>query len=312
MKDRILRLLSSCTLALLLGCASLPSAHAGKMKVVASIPALAALARTVGGENVRVSSIVRQGFDPHAVQASAAMVPPLAEADLLISSGVEYDHGFLHALILAAANPRILEGAKGHLEASENIEIVETLSGKQDPSTVLHHTEGNPHYLYDPRNAAIVARDIADKMSELDRRNAETYQANAARLVSELAAFADEQAHRFSVVAASKRRAFSYHRSFSYLFDWLGIELIDTLETSAGYPPGRGRVRELSQRAGAGAAPLVLQESYLPTSHSRRLAEKTGGRLVRIADAPDFERGQDYLSHLRQLVDAIHGGLSEP
>src|ERR1044072_5825811 len=66
------------------------SAHA-KLKVVATLPDLASLAREVGADKVEVSVLAKPTEDSHFVDARPSFVVQLRDADVLIDGGAELE-----------------------------------------------------------------------------------------------------------------------------------------------------------------------------------------------------------------------------
>jgi zinc/manganese transport system substrate-binding protein len=58
-----------------------------KLKVVATLPDLASLAREIGGDKVEVSAMAKPTEDPHFVDARPSFVVQLRDADVLIDGG---------------------------------------------------------------------------------------------------------------------------------------------------------------------------------------------------------------------------------
>ena len=99
----------------LLGPAALAPADS-KIKVVATIPDLADMARHIGGDLVEVSSIATGVENIHAVPMKPSFATLLNQADVLLLLGLEAEHAFLPALLEASRNPRILRDAPGYID----------------------------------------------------------------------------------------------------------------------------------------------------------------------------------------------------
>ncbi|HEX8538653.1 MAG TPA: metal ABC transporter substrate-binding protein, partial [Cystobacter sp.] len=163
---------------------SLP-AHAD-LKVVASLPDLAALAKAVGGEHVQVTALALSTQDPHFVDAKPNLALELNRADLLLAIGLELEVGWLPTLQNGARNQRILPSGPGFLDVSQFVNKREVPQTPTDRSNGDVHPGGNPHYLYDPNMGLVVAQGIAEKMIALDAKNAQAYRANLAKFTDEL------------------------------------------------------------------------------------------------------------------------------
>src|SRR4026207_13364 len=167
--------------ALGLGAISLISAQAtAQLKVVAPTPALASVAREIGGNRVNVVALAKPTEDPHYVDAKPSHIVTLNRADALIEGGAELELGWLPPLLENSRNAKISAGAPGRIVASEGIRLLEKPT-TFDRSKGDVHSLGNPHFLIDPMNAKIIARQIAEHFAQLDPKSAAAYRANLAK-----------------------------------------------------------------------------------------------------------------------------------
>src|SRR3989454_6039507 len=134
---------------------------ADKIKVVATIPDLADMARHIGGDLLDVSSIATGVEDIHAVPMKPSFATILNKADVLLLLGLEAEHAFLPALLDAAKNPRILRDAPGYIDCSAAVTVLEVPT-RLDRSLGDQHPMGNPHYNLDPVSMKEAARAIAE------------------------------------------------------------------------------------------------------------------------------------------------------
>lgn len=299
--------------ALILGALwlSLCSVPAGAtVKVVATVPGLAAIAKEIGGEHVRVDSLCDPAQDPHYVDARPDYVVLLNRADLLLVNGVELEVGWLPSLLVSARNPRIQPGSKGYFDASLHVELKEKPAGKVDRSMGDIHPGGNPHFLYDPRSVASVAAAFQKLLSEQDPPHSSEYQANARRFLSGLMELSREQSARFASLPEAKRNIVAYHRSLVYLLDWLGLREIATVEPKPGISPSPGHTAEVLGIMKEMGVYVLVQESFYGTSTSKSLVEITGGRLVVIPGGVDVDAGQSYLDFLKGIADDLYAAVS--
>src|SRR5262245_27761659 len=144
-----------------------PAAAQGKLNVVATTEDLAAIAREVGGDRITVDAIARGYQDPHFVEAKPSFILKLQKADVLIVVGKELEIGWLPPLQQQSRNAKVQIGGQGFLDASLHAEILDIPQGQITRAMGDVHPQGNPHYWLDPENGKRVAKDIADKFSEL-------------------------------------------------------------------------------------------------------------------------------------------------
>src|SRR5439155_10098042 len=149
------------------------------LKVATSLTDLASVARFVGGKHVQAQSLCRGYEDPHFVPAKPSLMKSIQHADVFISTGLELDGGWLPLVLPGSRNPKIQPGAKGFIDASQGVDVLEKPSGTVSRAEGDIHPLGNPHYYGDPKALEVVADHLAEAFSNLDPPNAAEYAANA-------------------------------------------------------------------------------------------------------------------------------------
>lgn len=286
------------------------AALAGKLKVVATLPSLAAIAAEVGGDDVEVVTLATKNEDPHFVDPRPNYVLELNSADLIVFNGMELEVGWLPPLLTQCRNPGLVAGKPGHFDASAFITPQGVPTGKVERSQGDVHASGNPHYLFDARSGARVAAALAERMAELDPAHEDGYLERGDRMVAELETFAREQATRFGELSDDKRRIVAYHASLGYLKDWLGLHEAATIEPLPGVAPDPGHVAAVLKTIKTDRVPLIVQERFYPSSTAEKLAELSGARLIMLDGNADFAAGERYIDYLRRLTDALYEPLA--
>ena len=293
-------------LAALAGLSASRTASAA-VDVVATVPDLAALVKEVGGAKVAVTALSLPTQDPHFVDAKPSLVLKLNRADLLVAVGLDLEIGWLPALQTSARNPAILSSGKGYLDCSRFVARLEIPSGAIDRSMGDIHPGGNPHYLYDPRQALACARGIAGKLAEIDAGNAKVYQANLKSFEGRLAAAKADWEKRMAPLRG--RPVITYHKSWNYLLEWLGLVDVANLEPKPGIPPSPRHVAEVLKIGRERGVKVVLQESFYPDKTGRLVAGKLGGTAVSLPGGADIGRNETYIQHIDHLIAALAGAF---
>jgi zinc/manganese transport system substrate-binding protein len=296
------RTLSICIL-LLFG--SVP-AYAKSLRVVTTVADLGAIAREVLGTESQVTVIAKPTQDPHFVDAKPSLIIDVNRADALCLMGLDYEIGWLPVLIRGARNPKVLPGAPGFIDVSASIPVLDAARGNVSRSMGDIHPLGNPHFTLDPRNGVRVARLMAERFGALDPGSRATFTRNAESFASRVEA--KLQPWGAAVAAARGKTVVTYHRSFVYLEQWLGLQEVDTIEPKPGIPPNPSHVAEVIQTIKARHVSLILQELWYPLSTAELIAKQTGVRLVRIPGMTEI--GGSYIDHIDEVVRLIAGGLS--
>src|SRR3954466_7093150 len=184
-----------------------------QLRVVATTPDLASVAREVAGDRANVVALAKATEDPHFVDAKPSFVVTLNRADALIEGGAELELGWLPPLLENSRNTKIAAGAPRHVVASEGIRMLE-IPTTFDRSKGDIHSKGNPHFLTDPINAKIVAANIAEHLAQVNPASAALYKANLAKFDAKVDAKLKEWKQELAPYAGAK--IVTYHKDFPY------------------------------------------------------------------------------------------------
>lgn len=305
MSNRIIMTLLALAAALLVVPAP---AHAG-LDIVATVPDLAAIAKEIGGSKASVTSLSLHTQDPHWVDAKPSLALDVSRADLLLAVGAELEIGWLPTLLVGARNPKVQRGGSGYLECAGTVSLLDVPAGPVDRSQGDIHPTGNPHYLHDPRAAAVCARSIAARMSELDPGGSSTYKRNLDDFLARL----DARRELWEQRMARHRGApvITYHRSWAYLLAWLGLREAAALEPKPGIAPSPRHVAQVIGLGRSKGVKVLLQEAYLPGRTGQLVASKIGARQVSAPGGTNFHGGQSYIEHIDEIISMLDKGFSK-
>lgn len=244
-----------------------------QVQVFACEPEWAALATEIAGAKVETVAATNALQDPHYIQARPSLIAGMRNADLLICSGSGLEAGWLPVLLNKGNNPKVQPGQPGNLMASQYVTRLE-IPAMLDRAQGDLHAEGNPHIQTDPRNLALVAAVLAQRLQQIDPANAQFYQQG-------LAAFQDKWGkaiERWQMEAAPLRgkAVVSHHKSWVYLYNWLGLVEVATLEPKPGVPPSAAHLQELLVQLKATPAALIIRAPYQDAQPSEWLTRQTG------------------------------------
>jgi len=295
-------------LLLVLTCLTISTTAEAKLKVVTTIPDLAALAQEVGQDLVEVKSIARGDQDPHFLEPKPSYTVLLNRADLVVEVGLQLEIGWLPVLLTQSRNPNIQRGQPGFLSASEGVKILEIPTGPIDRSMGDVHPEGNPHYWLNPHNGLVIAEKIAGRLATLDPTHASTYAAQyenfRKRFSVKIAEWEKETAGLKGV------KIITQHKSFSYFTDWTGLVVEGFIEPKPGIPPNPSHLLSLMQLIRDQKIPLIVTENYYDPKPSRELGAKTGVKVLIIPTSVGGEPGiNTYEDLFDTLIQRLKGAL---
>ncbi len=291
-----------------LGPAALAPADS-KIKVVATIPDLADMARHIGGDLVDVSSIATGVENIHAVPMKPSFASQLNRADVVLLLGLEAEHAFLPALLDAAKNPKILRDAPGYIDCSTFVSVLEVPT-RIDRALGDQHPMGNPHYNLDPVAMKEAARAIADGLGRNYPEHEEVFKKNLETYLAEL----DTNIARWEKEAAPLhgKKIVSYHPDLVYFAERFGMEAFGTIEPRAGIPPTPSHIEELEESMRKRKVDIVVRELHYPAGLAETVAQATGAKLVELpAFVGGVPQAKDYISfmdyNLHTMLKAVQG-----
>jgi zinc/manganese transport system substrate-binding protein len=288
-----------------------PGPAAGKVRVVATLPTLGSLVREIGGDRVGVEVLAAPGEDPHFVDPRPNLILSLNRADALVINGLELEAGWLPPLLQSARNGGIQVGSPGYLDASSVISRLDVPGGPVDRAQGDIHPGGNPHFLFEPESMSRIATAMAGLLSRVDPSGATIYAARGRELETRLNAAGREAAARVAALPPANRQVVAYHKSLTYLYRWLGLTEVTTIEPRPGIPPDPGHVAKVLSTMKTTGAKVILQEVFYPRSTSETLARLTGARLVVLPSGSEFDKGESVSDHVKEIADLVIRALSE-
>jgi zinc/manganese transport system substrate-binding protein len=249
------------------------------LEVFACEPEWGALVNELAGENANITIAITAFQDPHRLQARPSLIAATRRADLLICTGADLEIGWLPLLLRRAGNPDIQPGRPGHFMAADYVRKLE-IPALIDRSQGDIHPQGNPHIHLNPNNVSRVADKLAEHLGNLDPANASDY-------IGRLQEFQD----RWETATAgweergdilSGLRLVSHHRSFSYLADWLDLDIVATLERMPGIPPSASHLANLLETLSPNPPAAVIRTPYANEKPSLWLTERLDVRALRL------------------------------
>jgi zinc/manganese transport system substrate-binding protein len=280
------------------------------IKVVTTLPDLAALTREVGGDKVKVDALARGYQDPHFVEAKPSFILKLHSADLLVLVGRELEIGWLPPLIQQSRNKKVQVGANGYLDASLTVRILEIPTGQITRAMGDVHPLGNPHYWLDPENGRRMAAAIRDRLSQMSPGDAAYFAARYADFDRRLA----EAEKRWDGLMAPYKglKVVTYHRSWPNFAQRFGLEVVGYVEPRPGIPPSPSHTLELIATMKDLGVKILLVEPYFDLKTPRSIARETGAKVLVMPPSVGGEKEiADYFKLFDYDVDLLVAAIKE-
>lgn len=258
---------------------TLPWPATAALRVFACEPEWAALVQELGGNAVSIYMATTAQQDPHRIEARPSLIAQLRRADLAVCTGAELEIGWMPVLLRQAGNAKTQPGQPGYFEAAAAVARLE-IPARVDRSMGDIHIAGNPHVHLDPHRVAVIAEALAQRLADVDPPSGAQYR-------TRYEAFARrwrDATERWTARAAPLRRVrvVSHHKNWAYLYDWLGMDEVGTLEPKPGIPPTTAHLAALQAELERAPARMVVRTPFEDPRPSRWLTERTGVREVML------------------------------
>ncbi|EIJ78592.1 periplasmic solute binding protein [Bacillus methanolicus PB1] len=305
---KIFAMLLMAAFFLFAGCSESTSKHSEdgeKLTVTVTTGQIADGVKNIGGNKVKVQSLMGPGTDPHLYKATQGDIKKLQEADIIFYNGLHLEGKMLD--IFEKMNDKIPTYA-----IAENIDEKDLLKNAADKKAV------DPHVWFDISLWKQALETVKDGLIKADPENKSFYEKNADayfKKLDELHAFAKEE---MAKIPAEQRVLVTAHDAFGYFGAAYNMEVmgLQGLSTDAEY--GLSDVQKLVNTLVERNIKAVFVESSISERSINAVIQgaKKKGHTVKIggelySDAMG-EEGTDegtyigmYRHNIKTIVDAL-------
>jgi len=270
---------------------------ANALNVFACEPEWGALVEELSGDLATITVATTAFQDPHRLQARPSLIASARTADLLICSGADLEVGWLPPLLRRAGNPNIQSGKPGSFLAADFVRRIE-IPLRVDRAQGDVHPQGNPHVHLNPNNITRIATQLSRRLQAIDPNKAGQYQQRTSDFLDRWQAAVDRWEFRGDNLAGL--RLVSHHTSFSYLADWLDLDIVATLESKPGIPPSAAHLAALLEQLQAAPPAAIVRTPYDNEKPSAWLSARLETPAVLL---PYTVGGSEAVSNLFELFE---------
>jgi len=267
------------------------AAAADPIKIVAAENFYGDIAAQIGGANVAVSSILSSpDEDPHLFEASASTARALAEANLVVVNGVDYDP-WMEKLLAANKSP-------GRREI-----LVAALAGRKSGD--------NPHLWYSTLTMNLVARRLGADLSALDPAHRSDYEKG-------VAAFVDSLKPLEARIADMRRKYSGFPVSasepvFGYMAEKIGLKVHNekfALAVMNNAEPAASDVAGFESDLKGHKVKAMLFNAQASEPTVQRLVQIARGEKIPVVGVSETEpAGKTYQQWMTGQLDALDAAL---
>ncbi|KQN68615.1 metal ABC transporter substrate-binding protein [Rahnella rivi] len=180
---------------------SSPLAMAKTVNAVTSFSILGDIVQEVGGEHVKVTSLVGPDGDPHSFEPSPKDSKAINASDVVFVSGLGLE-GWIDRLVTAS-------GYKGHLVTAS--EGVNSRKMEEDGKQIT-----DPHAWNSMANGVIYATNVMNALIKADPQDADYFRQRGKAYIEQLQKLDSWAKTEFAGIPQSKRKVLTSHDAFGY------------------------------------------------------------------------------------------------
>jgi ABC-type Zn uptake system ZnuABC Zn-binding protein ZnuA/ABC-type Mn2+/Zn2+ transport system permease subunit len=295
---------------LLAGCGGGGATGGDGVRVVASTPVVADIARELGGDRVAVTQLLQANSDPHDYEPRPSDVRKVAGAQVVLESGFGLD-GWVHDVVeQSGGDPRVVD-----LSAT----LPQRLPGDEGQTGEEHtqdHGDVDPHWWHDPRNVVEATGEVAAALAKADPGGKAAYERDAAAYVAKVRALDRGVGRCLARVPASDRKLVTDHDAFGYFAHRYGIEVVGAVipAQTTQAQASAGDVARLTRTIRAQGVKAIFPETSVNERLARAIAGQTGAtvgdQLYADTLGPEGSAGATLLAAEAHNADAMVRGLT--
>ena len=277
------------------------SPAAEPLPVVASFSILGDLVQAVGGERVKVTTLVGPDADAHTFEPKPAHAKAILQSRLFIINGLNFEPWA----------PKLAQSASYQgqtLVASQGIQ-----ARRLPPERNHNQAATDPHAWQDPSNVIIYVKNIAKSLASLDPAGASSYQKNSEAYIQELQALDQFSQAQFASLSAKQRQVITSHDAFGYFAARYQIRFWAPQGINADVEPSATEVAQLIRQIRRDQIKAVFVENMSNPKLLAQIAQDTdvtlGAKLYVDALSGPNEPGSTYLKMMRHNVTQLVAGM---
>ena len=296
-------------------------------QVVASFSVLADMVRNVGGDRVEVTSLVGPDSDPHVYSPRPTDARALAEADLVVLNGLQFEgwmtrlldaSGYQGKTVVATDGVPLLAygGQSLHRQDEEGDEHDhkehdhEEHDGHDDHDS-HDHGEYDPHAWLDLSAGLIYVANIRDGLIAVDPDNSEHYASRADSYMEDIQA-AHDQVLALLDDLPEHAQVIVGHDAFGHFSRAYGIDFLSPVGLSTEAEPSAADIARMVDVIRERQIPALFVENMSSPALMEQLSEETGVPIAgSLYNGALSEEGMTshYLGMILHNAEVLHQGL---
>jgi len=257
-------------------------AMASDLKVVTSFSILADMVTQIGGDAVSVISLVKPDGDAHNFEPSPQDLKTVADADLIITSGLDFEPwmarlvssaGFKGPVIVASQGISPLKTGEAHHHGHAHGHGHDGHAHKHD------HGDIDPHAWQSLKNGQIYVTNITQALAKVAPAQADLLRKRGEEYRARLAALDTWVHEQFAPIPRAQRKVITSHDSFAYFGEAYGVTFLAAAGVGGQSEPSAKALAALVNEVKRENIKILFLENMSSPQVMNALARETGATL---------------------------------
>ena len=288
-------------LTLLLSFVTLFSAEK-KLKIGVSLHPYYSFVSEIVGDKAEVIPMIQDGNNPHGYTPQPKDIENAMQFDVAVINGVGHDEFAINILKAAGKWNSI-----PIIFSNENVALIPICTG----SKII-----NSHTFVSISASIQQIYTIANKLAEIDPKNAQFYRQNAATFARKLRKLKAEYLAKLSAVKDNDFRCATIHGGYSYLLQEFGFQVDAVIEPAHGLTPSAADLKKVIDVIKQDSIHTVFSEKDFPSNFVNTVKKETGVTVIGLSHISSGGYTKDLYYNemkfnLEQLLKAVKGDMSE-
>ena len=279
------------------------AAHAN-LNIVTTTGMIADLTQNIGGDQVKVTSLMGTGVDPHLYKATQGDLRKLMKADVIFYNGLHLE-GKMQDIFEKMARKKPVYAVTQNLPANQ---------------VIYHDGHSDPHIWFDIKLWLLAGEHVLNTLIRHDPKNQALFKENAARYFEKLTELNQWTANQINSIPKQQRILITAHDAFGYFGHAYGLQVRGLQGVSTAAEFGLRDIKQLKDVIVANKIKAVFVESSVSPRFIQSLVKgveaeghslKIGGELfsdaMGLANTPEGNYMGMVTHNVKTIVDALTG-----
>lgn len=295
--------------------AAMPAFAAEPIDVVTTFSILGDITQRVGGDRIKVHTLVGPNEDAHVYQPTPADAKAIAQARLVVVNGLGFE-GWLERLIKSSGyRGKVATATNGIRPLKGKSHDVQHEHGDHDDEDHHHHGEFDPHAWQDLSNVLVYVDNVEKALGEIDPDGKASHRSHADKYRKEVRALDAELRQTFKSIPKSRRKVVTTHDAFGYFARAYDVAFISPVGINTDAEPSAADIGRIIKQIRHDKIPAVFVESISDSRLLERIRHESGAKIggTLYSDALSKADGpaSTYLDMMRHNARTLAEALRE-